>query len=169
MDSFNIKNIQVKFFKMKDVFAFQDFWEEIRDLSIELKQMELEQQTINSLKFLRKIKKIENSNFSTFFKSFWKEKDSTLFVAFLNEKIIGYALTSSCEFEHSDFLREFIVKKKLRSKGIGNLIISQIKTSLKKQNKNHLFLGVLASNTNALDFYRSLGFEYHSLELVLEI
>ena len=74
----------------------------------------------------------------------------------LDDEAVGYFVAKlaldQCE------LLNLTVKKTMQSKGIGRIILNQLKEICLARNISHIFLEVRRSNVNAIKLYGSFGF-----------
>lgn len=93
------------------------------------------------------------------------EKSTFLFLAMLDEKIIGYVklgtatspeqLNGKAAIE----IERFYVDKKLQSQKIGALLLNHVLQFSKRQEKKIIWLGVWKNNLRAISFYEREGFK----------
>ena len=97
-------------------------------------------------------------------------KDSFLFLAYLGEDLVGYALvlvqaTSTMwsdtwvTGDRTAELETLVVEPEQRGKGIGNLLLDRVESELDRLGITDIIIGSLPSNTRTLDMYRRRGFE----------
>lgn len=67
------------------------------------------------------------------------------------------------------YIQMLFVEEKYRTKGIGRLLIDKIMKWLKEKNIKDIRLRVYDKNTKAIDFYKSLGFKHHILEMIYNV
>lgn len=79
-------------------------------------------------------------------------------VATLNDEVIGY-IVATILFEDADILK-IIVDTKYRRCGVGKKLIENLLSICKENGVKKLHLEVRTDNSNAINFYESLGFEY---------
>ena len=87
-----------------------------------------------------------------------------------NDKAIGLIIGTIIKFDEYDYLdykcpkegkiTELIVSKNVRSKGIGNMLISKMEEYFKSLGCEYVLVDVFAYNENAIKFYDKNG--YHS-------
>ena len=97
-----------------------------------------------------------------------KENNGKCYLAIEDDKAIG--LIMGCIFPYSEFdyldykcpkrgeIIELIVTKKVRSKGIGNLLITKMEEYFKSMDCEYVLVDVFAYNDLALNFYDKKGY-----------
>lgn len=96
------------------------------------------------------------------------------YLAIENEKIVGLIMgyvRSYDEYDYLDYkcprsgeISELIVSNKVRSKGIGKLLMNKMEEYFKSIDCEYIFIDVFAYNTNAIKFYERQG--YHTRGLI---
>jgi len=97
-------------------------------------------------------------------------KGSFLFLAYVGEDLVGYALvlvqaTSTMwsdtwvTGDRTAELETIIVVPEQRGKGIGTLLLDRVESELDRLGITDVIIGSLPTNTEALDMYRRRGFE----------
>ena len=99
-----------------------------------------------------------------------KNNNGKCYLAIENEKVIGLIMGVIKKFDEYDYLdykcpkegeiTELIVSKNVRSKGIGNELISKMEEYFKSVGCEYILVDVFAYNENAIKFYEKNG--YHS-------
>ena len=99
-----------------------------------------------------------------------KNNNGKCYLAIQNGKAIGVImgfLRSYDEFDYLDYkcpksgeISELVVTKKIRSHGIGQLLMSKMEEYFKSIDCEYIFVDVFAYNENAIKFYDKNG--YHS-------
>ena len=99
-----------------------------------------------------------------------KNNDGKCYIAVENDKAIGLIIGCIFPYDEYDYLDykcpnrgeiiELIVSKKVRSKGVGNMLISKMEDYFKNNNCEYVLVDVFAYNENAIKFYDRHG--YHS-------
>ena len=97
-----------------------------------------------------------------------KENNGKCYLAIEDDKAIG--LIMGCIFPYSEFdyldykcpnrgeIIELIVTKKVRSKGIGNSLITKMEEYFKSMACEYVLVDVFAYNDNAINFYNKKGY-----------
>ena len=95
--------------------------------------------------------------------SFGSKKISTILLAVLGNKPVGFAITRDwmnfylgVKFKHIDFI---YVEQTYRKKGIGLMLMKAVAKKAVKEGCQRLSLDVGHANTSALVLYQKLGFE----------
>jgi ribosomal protein S18 acetylase RimI-like enzyme len=96
------------------------------------------------------------------------------FVAEENDEIIGFIFGRIKEKAHKvvdkeGYVEEFFVTERMRGNGIGRKLFDKIIEEFKSKGCKSLGTDAYASNTKALDFYRKMGFNERSIQLIREI
>lgn len=96
------------------------------------------------------------------------------YLAIENEKIVGLIMGYVRPYDEYDYLdykcprsgeiSELIVSNKVRSKGIGKLLMNKMEEYFKSIDCEYIFIDVFAYNTNAIKFYERQG--YHTRGLI---
>lgn len=96
------------------------------------------------------------------------------YLAIENEKIVGLIMGYVRPYDEYDYLdykcprsgeiSELIVSNKVRSKGIGKLLMNKMEEYFKSIECEYIFIDVFAYNTNAIKFYERQG--YHTRGLI---
>lgn len=99
-----------------------------------------------------------------------KNNDGKCYLAIENNKAIGLIMGCVFPYDQYDYLdykcprrgeiTELIVSKKVRSKGIGNLLIKKMENYFKSIGCEYIIVDVFTYNENAISFYNKNG--YHS-------
>lgn len=70
--------------------------------------------------------------------------------------------------EFHGYIGLMFTEEKYRSKGVGKLLIDKVLEWLKDKGIKDIRLKVYDKNTKAIDFYKSLGFKNHIVEMIYE-
>ena len=99
-----------------------------------------------------------------------KNNNGKCYIAVENDKVIGLIMGCIFSYDEYDYLdykcpkrgeiTELIVSKNVRSKGIGNMLISKMEEYFKSLGCEYILVDVFAYNENAIKFYDKNG--YHS-------
>ncbi len=99
-----------------------------------------------------------------------KNYDGKCYLAVENNKAIGLIMGIIPSYEEFDYLdykcpkrgrvTELIVTRKVRSSGVGNMLMKQMETYFKNMGCEYILIDVFAYNDNAIKFYEKQG--YHS-------
>lgn len=94
-------------------------------------------------------------------KKFFKNENSALFVAFSNNKLVGFAIAYKLQrFDQKGaeiLLDEIEVVKEYRKEGIGKKIIESVKNWGKKTGAKEIWIPTNKSNQAAVALYKSAG------------
>ncbi len=103
-----------------------------------------------------------------------KNNEGKCFLAIENDKAIGLIMGTIPPYDEYDYLdykcprrgriTELIVTSKVRSKGVGNLLISKMEEYFKSVGCEYVLIDVFAYNETAINFYNKKG--YHPRMLV---
>ena len=101
-------------------------------------------------------------------------KNEIVFVAQIEDKIVGYLAGSICEqisyiketFAESD---NMCIDDKYRRFGIGTLLIDEFKKYCKEKNMQNIKVTASAKNSRAIQFYIKNGFEDYNITLKFKI
>ena len=105
------------------------------------------------------------------------EYDGKCYLAIENDKAIGLIMGIIPTYDEYDYLdykcpklgeiTELIVTKKVRSKGVGKLLMSKMEEYFKSKNCEYINVDVFAYNQNGINFYKKDG--YHSrMEIMIK-
>lgn len=92
-----------------------------------------------------------------------KENNGKCYLAIENDKAIGLIMGTIPKYDEYDYLdykcpkrgriTELIVTSKVRSKGIGNMLMNKMEEYFKSQRCEYILIDVFAYNENAINFY----------------
>ena len=146
--------------------------------------------TINDLNSIQELNNslfdLELNNFDDTLKQGWpfeKEgqdyfedmiKNEIVFVAEVEEKIVGYLAGSICEqisyiTETFAELDNMCINEEYRRFGIGTLLINEFKKYCKEKNIQNIKVTASAKNSRAIQFYIKNGFEDYNITLKYKI
>jgi len=146
--------------------------------------------TINDLNSIQELNNslfdLELNNFDDTLKQGWpfeedgKEyfedmiKNEIVFVAQIEEKIVGYLAGSICEqisyiTETFAELDNMCINDKYRRFGIGTLLMNEFKKYCKEKNIQNIKVTASAKNSRAIQFYIKNGFEDYNVTLKYKI
>ena len=99
-----------------------------------------------------------------------KNNNGKCYIAVENDKVVGLIMGTIIKFDEYDYLdykcpkrgeiTELVVSNNVRSKGIGNMLISKMEEYFKSLGCEYILVDVFAYNDNAIKFYDKNG--YHS-------
>lgn len=99
-----------------------------------------------------------------------KENEGICYLAIDNDKVVGLIMGCIFPYDKYDYLDykcprrgeiiELIVTKKVRSKGVGKLLMDKIETYFKEKGCEYVFVEVFGYNENAYNFYQKD--DYHT-------
>lgn len=109
----------------------------------------------------------------TFLVSFIGNNESDIFVAEIENEIIGFALVQEQEtLPHNSivphrfaYFMDVMVKSEYRNKGIGTRFIEKVKEWAKERKLDYIELHVVAENTQAIKLYERNGYK-HAMHLM---
>ncbi len=97
-----------------------------------------------------------------------KKYNGKCYLAIDNNKVIGLIMGCIFPYDKYDYLdykcpkrgeiTELIVSKRVRSKGIGSLLINEIEKYFKSLGCEYVMVDVFAYNENAINFYEKKGY-----------
>jgi len=119
-------------------------------------------------------------NYETMYKMFdemLKKEATYCYVIYKVQEPIGYAILIERDYNRPLFqenhkailIDQMCVIRKYRSKGLGRQLIEKIKGFSKQNGYNRIELGVWNDNTNAINFYKKMGFENYLIHMCLEL
>ena len=93
-----------------------------------------------------------------------KNNDGICYLAIDDNKVVGLIMGCIFPYDEHDYLDykcprrgeiiELIVTKKVRSKGVGKLLMDKIETYFKNKGCEYVLVDVFAYNDNAINFYK---------------
>ncbi|MDO4282507.1 MAG: GNAT family N-acetyltransferase [Clostridia bacterium] len=99
-----------------------------------------------------------------------KNNHGKCFLAIQNDKVIGLIMGEVYQYDEEDsldykcpkkgYIRELIISKNAREKGIGTVLINQLESYFKSIECEYICLDVFAYNESAINFYTKCG--YHT-------
>ena len=99
-----------------------------------------------------------------------KNNNGKCYLAINNDKVVGLIMGCISKYDEYDYLdykcpkrgeiTELIVTSKIRSKGIGNMLISKMEEYFKSAGCEYILVDVFAYNNIGINFYNKCG--YHS-------
>lgn len=96
-----------------------------------------------------------------------KSRKSIFLVAEENKKVVGlidgYIIEDSNYIEKVGYLDNLCVSKNNRKQGISTKLIEEFIKIMKRKNVSYLKLNAFENNTPAINLYKKLGFEEHSI------
>jgi RimJ/RimL family protein N-acetyltransferase len=95
-----------------------------------------------------------------------KEKNSTIFIAEVSGKLIGYLIAIggvARRNRHSVYLVVGILEK-YRGKGVGTRLFMELENWAREHHIHRLELTVMTSNQAAISLYRKMGFEIEGIK-----
>lgn len=108
----------------------------------------------------------------SYFKKRISRNDGFILVAQNGKKIVGYlcGAVKDCPYDYrliSKYaeLENMIVDKKLRGRGIGEMLVKEFLKWCKSKNADIISVNASAQNENGIKFYRKMGFKDYSLTL----
>lgn len=111
-----------------------------------------------------KMKQRSSSELSSMFKSRLLNTES-LNLVMVKDQIVGMARASSdTEYENSFFINALFIDKSFRRKGLGKMLMQFM---MEKRPGQTMLLHVSMANTEALSFYKSMGFKPASQTMFL--
>lgn len=109
-------------------------------------------------------------------KEYFKDmiKNEIVFVAQIEEKIVGYLAGSICESisyitESFAELDNMCIDDEYRRFGIGTLLMNEFKKYCKEKNMQNIKVTASAKNSRAIQFYMKNGFEDYNITLKYKI
>ena len=103
-----------------------------------------------------------------------KENNGKCFIAIEDDKAIGLIMGIVSQYDENDYLdykcpkqgeiTELVISKKVRSKGVGQLLMKTMEDYFKSIQCEYVYIDVFAYNEKAIDFYRKQG--YHTRMLI---
>ena len=151
---------------MKIIEYEEKYLEDVKDLLVELEEyiLTIDEDNLDQLHpdYRDKMTKLDLE--------LVKENSGKCYLAIENDKAIGLIMGIVKKFDESDYLdykcpkegiiTELIVTKKVRSKGIGQSLMSKMEDYFKSIGCEYILVDVFAYNKNAISFYDKN--EYHS-------
>lgn len=100
-----------------------------------------------------------------------------IFVAEENNKLLGFIIVQEmktreykCIVPHKySYIVDIVVDTNSRSKGIGKLLLEEVKTWSKNKNLDYVELSVLSNNYKAIKLYENFGFKEYQRNMKLHL
>ena len=102
-----------------------------------------------------------------------KNNNGKCYLAIKNDKAVGLIMGCIFSYDEYDYLdykcpkrgeiTELIVTSKIRSKGIGYMLISKMEEYFKSLGCEYILVDVFAYNDNALKFYNKQGYHHRMM------
>lgn len=142
----------------------EEYLEDIKDLLVELEEyiISIDQDNLDTINIDYREKKplIDLEEL--------KENNGKCFLAIDNNAVIGLIMGKIRKYDKNDYLdykcpkqgeiTELIVSKKIRSNGVGQLLIDKLEEYFKKEECEYIIVDIFAYNDNALKFYHKKGY-----------
>ena len=151
---------------MKIIEHEDKYLEDVKDLLVELEEyiVSIDKDILDQLHpeyrekmAIKDLEEVENNN-------------GKCYIAIENDKAVGLIMGTIIKFDEYDYLdykcpkegkiTELVISKDVRSKGIGNMLISKMEDYFKSVGCEYVLVDVFAYNENAIKFYDING--YHS-------
>lgn len=109
-----------------------------------------------------------------------KNNDGIVYVAVEDSSVLGFIVGTIIKADEIDELtvdssiikgriEELCVTSKVRSSGIGTLLMEKIEEYLKNKGCKYIYIEVFGPNTNAINFYNKKGYNMRSLEVIKKV
>lgn len=159
-----------------EIIEYKDkYLEDVKDLLVELEEyiISIDQDHLDQMhpEYRDKIaiinlEKIKNNN-------------GKCFLAIKNNTVIGLIMGIIRKYDELDYLdykcpkqgeiTEFIVSKKIRSNGVGQLLINKMEEYFKSLDCEYIIVDIFAYNDNALKFYNKSGYHPRMITSIKKI
>ena len=144
----------------------EKYLEDVRDLLVELEEyiVSIDKDELDQVhpEYREKMALVDLKNV--------KENEGICYLAIDNDKVVGLIMGCIFPYDKYDYLdykcprrgeiTELIVTKKVRSKGVGKLLMDKIETYFKEKGCEYVFVEVFGYNENAYNFYQKD--DYHT-------
>ena len=151
---------------MKIVEYEEKYLEDVRDLLVELEEyiVSIDKDELDQVhpEYREKMALVDLKNV--------KENEGICYLAIDNDKVVGLIMGCIFPYDKYDYLdykcprrgeiTELIVTKKVRSKGVGKLLMDKIEAYFKEKGCEYVFVEVFGYNENAYNFYQKD--DYHT-------
>lgn len=149
------------------IIEYEDkYLEDVKDLLVELEEyiVSIDKDNLNQVhpEYREKMALIDLEEV--------RNNNGKCYIAVEDDKAVGLIMGTIPKYDEYDYLdyicpkrgeiTELIVSKNVRSKGIGNMLISKIEEYFKSVGCEYILVDVFAYNDNAIKFYDRHG--YHS-------
>lgn len=155
---------------MKIIEYEEKYLEDVRDLLVELEEyiISIDEDHLDQLhpEYREKIALIDLEEV--------KNNNGKCYLAIENDKAVGVIMGIIGKYDEYDYLdykcpkrgeiTELIVTSKVRSKGVGQLLINKMEEYFKSNSCEYVLIDVFAYNDLAINFYKNRG--YHPRMLV---
>ena len=108
-----------------------------------------------------------------------KENNGKCFLAIENDKAIGLIMGIVSTYDENDYLdykcpksgeiSELIVTKKIRSTGVGKLLMSKMEEYFKSMDCEYIHVDVFGYNESGINFYEKRGYHARMLNMIKKI
>lgn len=144
----------------------EKYLEDVRDLLVELEEyiVSIDKDELDQVhpEYREKMALVDLKNV--------KENEGICYLAIDNDKVVGLIMGCIFPYDKYDYLdykcprrgeiTELIVTKKVRSKGVGKLLMDKIEAYFKEKGCEYVFVEVFGYNENAYNFYQKD--DYHT-------
>jgi len=108
-----------------------------------------------------------------------KENEGICYLAIDNNQVVGLIMGCIFPYDEYDYLdykcpkrgeiTELIVTKKVRSKGIGKLLMDKMEAYFKQKGCEYILVDVFSYNDNAIDFYQKDNYHPRMQHMIKKI
>ena len=105
--------------------------------------------------------------------------DGKCYLAIENDTVLGLIMGYIPEYEEYDYLdytcpkrgeiTELIVTKKVRSNGVGQMLMNKMEEYFKSMNCEYIHVDVFGYNENGINFYEKSGYHTRMLNMIKKI
>ena len=147
------------------IIEYEDkYLEDVRDLLVELEEyiLSIDKYELDQLhpEYREKMAVIDLNDV--------KNNSGKCYLAIQNDKAVGLIMGTIPKYDQYDYLdykcpkrgeiTELIVTKKIRSKGIGKILMDKMEEYFKSMDCEYIMVDVFAYNENAINFYEKKGY-----------
>ena len=108
-----------------------------------------------------------------------KENEGICYLAIDNDNVVGLIMGCIFPYDEYDYLdykcprrgeiTELIVTQKVRSNGVGKLLMNKMETYFKEKGCEYVFVEVFGYNDNAFNFYSKDGYHNRMYHMIKKI
>ena len=160
---------------MKIVEYEDKYLEDVRDLLVELEEyiLSIDEDNLDQLhpEYREKMALLDLEEVNNY--------DGKCYLAIENNKVIGLIMGCIPHYDEYDYLdykcpkrgeiTELIVTKKVRSKGVGQMLMNKMEEYFKNMGCEYIHVDVFRYNENGIKFYKKSGYHTRMLNMIKKI
>ena len=153
----------------------EKYLEDIRDLLVELEEyiLSIDKDNLDQLhpEYREKMALLDLEEVNNY--------DGKCYLAIENDKVVGLIMGCIPKYDEYDYLdytcpkrgeiTELIVTRKVRSSGIGQILMNKMEEYFKSMNCQYIHVDVFGYNENGIKFYEKSGYYTRMLRMIKDI